>query len=666
MKSSLRFPALPGVQEKFLPSAKVREIVLLEPGDGSTPEKAYLGAVRKAHRNDCIILPPGVYPPPPPSRSLSLRALRPGTVRIQGTAKAPVFALNSDGFLFLSGIEIVAASGEPALQQTKGCVIFSNCQISGGLQVRGNDTSVFLENCRIDHADVGLELSQGATGEITGSSVIGCLVGISAEKSAGLGIFHCRIEGSFRNESDNPGAGLHAEETPVYCAGTLFVENQLGAHFVHCKGVELLFCLFERQSLGGVMMHGGGPLHVHSCVFSGQLSSDYAHVTLENVHAAVDFCHMDSSTGPEVQSAGGNVTRRLETPPKNVDHNDVLSAMLEEIHQVIGMNESKAVMENILHQAYAAIQRRQRGLPVPPLKFHCIFEGEEGSGRRQAAVLLCRALGALGILGSGDKVVEARLEDLLLGGANLSQIVQSAKGGLLLLHSPVQIDRRDSRLSYSRAREVLRAALDACNEDTVLIFTGSRDNVRPILRSSAETEEFFRATLHFSLPSPPELAEMFATLAEELHITMTTKARMKILLAMHMIDDRRDRRFLNTAGIAKLLDASQKRYFERCSRERNFDLPLEAGDIDVPTEKNADILLLAQPVFINICPRCESENPWIPSQAHRIRCANCDHLWETGWGIWKNSSYYRRLRQEEEAPVSVGLPPHRGRAAISG
>ena len=186
------------------------------------------------------------------------------------------------------------------------------------------------------------------------------------------------------------------------------------------------------------------------------------------------------------------------------------------------------------------------------------------------------------------------------------------------------------------------------------------------MRSSAETEELFRATMHFTLPSPPELAEMFSTLAADLHVRLTTKAKMKILLALHMLDDRRDRRFLSSAGVAKLLDFTQKRYFERCSRERNFDLPLEAGDIDVPVEKSADAVLQGQPVFVSFCPACESENPWIPGQPSHARCANCEHSWETGWGIWKPSSYYRRLKQEEDSPIPIGLPPHRGRAAISG
>lgn len=668
MKSALRPSALPDALEHFFPQAKAREVAIEEPEDGSVPGKAFLTALRGARRHDCLILPPGDYPAPRFGQSIAVRAQRPGTVRFHGPANGPALVADRDTSLWLSGIQIIAAGGENlALVQTKGNVFFSDCQISGGIQVEGDAASIFLGGCRLERANVGLVLSRGGKAEIVGCTVSGCHVGISAENAAGLSVLHSRIEGALGSADGNPGAGLHAEGTNVYCAGTIFSDNEMGAHFVDCKEVDLLFCQFDRQTMGGVMMKGGGPLRAHGCVFLEQASADYAHITLDHVNAAVDYCDMDSSTTADVLCTKGKVTRQCETPPRATDQDDVLAAAIAKIHQIIGTNDSKAVVETLLHQAHAAIQRRKRGLPVPSMRFHCIFEGERGSGRREVVGLLSQALGTLGILKSDGKVVEAAMEDLILGRVPLLEPVTSARGGILMLHAPLQIGRHESRFSYAEARAMLRSVLSACGEDTILIFSGSRESVRPILRSSAETEELFRATLHFFLPSPPQLAEMFEALATTLHIRLTTRARIKILLGLHMLDDRKDRRFLNTAGVAKLFDASQKRYFERCSRERNFDLPLDAGDIDISVGKIVHALLLSNPVFVTICPNCASETPWLPAQKSRVRCVNCDHFWEPGWGIWKGSSYYRQHLQDEDAEVvPISLGPFRGRSAFSG
>ncbi|MEI8311241.1 MAG: right-handed parallel beta-helix repeat-containing protein, partial [Verrucomicrobiota bacterium] len=362
MKSSLRPSAIPGVLEKLHPQARVRDIVIPEPEDGSTPEHAYLTAIRKAHRDDCIILPPGSYPAPKISRSVAIRAARPGTVQFRGPAKGAAIQVDGDYSLWLTGIQIIPGeAGALALAQTRGCVIFSNCQISGGIESSGADTSIYLENSRLEGADAGLVLARGARGELMGSTVSGCKVGISVAQDSALSILHSRIEGTFRNEDGNPGAGLHAEGAMIYCAGTLFIENQLGAHFIDCKEVEMLFCEFERQIMGGLMIKGGGPLHLHGCVFAEQVSKDYAHITLEQVTAAVDYCSMDDSAGLDVQSMQGHLTQRSEAPQEKDSHGDALSAVLAEIHQVIGMSASKQVMETLLHQAHAAIQRRKRG-----------------------------------------------------------------------------------------------------------------------------------------------------------------------------------------------------------------------------------------------------------------------------------------------------------------
>lgn len=668
MKSVLRQSSILSAQEKMHAAAQVREVYVEEPEDGSTPVKGFLTAVRKAYRNDCILLPPGTYPAPPANRPLFIRALRPGTVTLQAQAGHPAVFANRDVSMWLSGVNLIpAGSDAPCVQISSGCLILSNCHISGGIVASGSSTALFLESCHVDRAEVGVALEGAAKAEIWGSAISGCQVGILAGEASRLALMHSRIEGAAGPSSESPGAGVHAEgAADVYLAGNLFLENQLGVHLIKTGPVQALFNLFERQMLCGLMMRQGGPLLLHGCNFHGQQGTDFANVTLENIRAQIAFCEFDATAGQDVQSAGGQVDR--ENTPSQVPQrgkDDHFLAAVAEIHQVIGMSESKEIMETILHQAHAAIQRRERGLPVPPLRFHCIFEGPVGSGRRHAAQILAKALKGLGLLqGSGD-VVEIQMEDLLTGSLNSADAVASAKGGVLMLHAPELLDRRDSRFSFARTREILRQVLGECGEDPILIFVGPRDSVRPVLCNAPETEEQFRATLHFSHPSPPEVAEMFAAQAAALNIQLTTRARIKILLSLHMMHDRRDRRFLNSGGVIKLLDAAQKRYYERCSRERNFELPMEAGDIDVTVEKLADAILKAQPAFVSICPKCSTENPWVPTRSTEMVCANCGAHWEAGWGIWKASSYLRMKTSDEEDYVPKGLPPRRNRLPVA-
>ena len=186
MKSPLRPSALPGVLEKLHPPARAREVIIPEPEDGSTPENAYLVAVRKAHRDDCIILPPGNYPAPKLTRPLVIRAARPGTVRFRGQGKGAAILMDGDFSVWLIGIQILPG-GEDALavEHSRGCLILSNCHISGGIRCSGKDSALFLENSRVYGAEVGVLLSRGARAELMGSTVSGCKIGISVETKYG-------------------------------------------------------------------------------------------------------------------------------------------------------------------------------------------------------------------------------------------------------------------------------------------------------------------------------------------------------------------------------------------------------------------------------------------------------------------------------------------------
>ncbi len=659
MKSALRKSLLPDILKKLCADCKNYEIFIEEPEDGSVPVKEYLAAVRRAHRNDCIVLPPGDYPAPQVARNVAMRALRSGTVTLKGSSGQPALAVSGDARLWLSGIKILPGTPtDPAIRQTAGTVVLESCRISGGIEVSGE--AVFhCSSCTISGASCGLALSGGATAEVLGSTVSGCPLGIFVGKGSSLVLLHSRIEGSVGRTEDSTGTGIRAEEASVHCEGSLFLANDIGAYLDACNGSEFFFCLFEHQLQCGLMMRGGGSLRAHDCLFRDQASPAHAHVALENIAAEIDYCVMDGSAADEVSVTGGQVCQRKEVVRKPPEAGDVIAQVLASLDEEVGIDEAKSVIERILHQTHAALERRKRGYQVPPLKFHCIFEGPEGSSRRHAAVLLSRALRMIGGLTGTGEVSEFFIENLVAEKANLTKIVEGARGGLLMLHAPQLSGRRDARLSFSRTREILRQMLEACGDDTILIFTGPRDNVRPVLCNSQKTEEMFRATIHFSLPSPPEVAEMFANLAAAQNIRLTTMARIKILLSLHMMHDRRDWRFLNSTGIAKLLESAQKRYDERCSRARNFELPMDAQDIDVPVEKLADPLLLAHPAFVAICPSCEAENPWVPRLEKSLHCEVCGHTWKSGWGIWNDSTYYRIRTSDEDEVLPLGLPPHR-------
>jgi hypothetical protein len=664
MKVAPRKSAIPALIERHFPEAKLRHVTIDEADNHNATVAAFLKAVRKAYRNDCILLPPGIYPAPEILRPITIRALRPGTVRFDGQPAAAALTIGIDGAVWISGVMFHVPSGsEPALKVSRGTVVLTDCQLPSGIEADGSHTAIYLQGCSVGSATTGIDGSQGAQIEVSSSAITGCQVGITVTSGTTVTVLHSRVEGSVGPSPSEPGAGIHGEQASIYLAGNLFAGNQVGVHLVNCAASEVLYSRFEQQNLVGLMASGGGPIQIHGCAFASQTSNSYAHVTFESIEATLSYCSMDDSALPFSQSGGGKVDRIEATKDSGSDAAlpDVFGGVLEEIHSMIGHDEAKPALETVLHQAYASVKRQEQGLPVLRQKYHMVFEGGEGSGRRMVASLLARALQSLGVLSKGE-VAEARMDDLMMSTAGVAQAVHSAAGGILLLHAPVDVDRRDSRMSYSRARDVLHHALTACGSDTMLIFTGEREFVRPIIRGATEGEQTFHAILRFPPPSPPELAQIFESLCNEHRIQLTTRAAEKILLVMHMLDDRRDKRFLSGPGIVKFFELTHKRFLERCSRERRFDIPLESGDIESPVEKPVEAVLAGNPAFVKICRSCGSENPWMPGLPTGTPCVACGKVPSRSFGIWLPSAFYRRLLNHEDAPTSSSLPPMRRRA----
>ena len=102
MKTPSRKSAVPDLLASFFPETKLGQTVVDEGESHSETIRAFHRAVRRARKDEVILLPPGSYPAPDITRTVAIRALRPGTVRFDAQPGNPALALAFDGHLLLS------------------------------------------------------------------------------------------------------------------------------------------------------------------------------------------------------------------------------------------------------------------------------------------------------------------------------------------------------------------------------------------------------------------------------------------------------------------------------------------------------------------------------------------------------------------------------------
>jgi len=639
MRSAAVAQSLSSVTSEYFPAESliILEVPFFE--DSQKTGAAFLAAVSGAKPGTCLALQPGSYPPFVARRNVYIRADIPGTVEIIAEKGQPAVVAAAP-CVRLEGICLRPAPGEDtAAVVHSGALILEDCKIEGTAATLNPGCRLYLGRCRVHAPGVGVHVSSDSTGIIETSAFLGCTTGISAVEDSRLEVLHCRFQGCGRDTDAGDGTAIRATKAEFYCAGGRFDGNRKGVELQHCKQAALISCVFDSNPHGSLIVNGGASPRLQSLQFWGKVPGGTDHLTLSGVEAAVEH-----TTFNDVSLHSG-ISSETELSPAS---SSPLDRSILQLKKIAVSQEIKGGLEAIFRNAQSALQRVEHGLPVPLQFFHCVFEGEHHLGQHRVAALLANYLKELGFL-STNKLSEVLMDELMLHKRSIDDVAKGANGGALLIQVSRFVNKREAHTFYARAREILEALINACGNSSILILCGERDIIRPILKKSALAEALGNQVVRFAPYVPGELVQVFTKLCEDHQIRVTPRAIEKLLLTFYMLDDRRDKRFARSDGVRSLFEASEKQHRQRCAAKNDYNLPLDDADLKLPLEQNADLLLASQPAFVSICPKCSAQSPWLPGTSDSIsHCPGCGHSWECAWGIWKDSTFFRRTTQKEE------------------
>lgn len=694
-----------------------RREVVIDPEGGFFGVKDLASAIKRAGAGDVITLPPGEYPAFELHKNLEIRSAQPGTVTIRGTMRVATTQA------ILRGLTLRSEPEEPALVSEKGVLAVDDCTVQGRIEAGAPNSKVqlFIRNSLAGRANDAVLLTNQATVEILTSRIADCHIGVALQEGSACAIYHSRIERCVNPAEGNPGAAIYGERAGIYGEGVQFFENGVAAYFRECDDVRLLASHFQACGVAALIATGtantrthlracqttqqttgacaqlfvtGGQLEIaHSSLKpapSAALESDQTQIEiLDSSFASLNAAALDlracQLTGTQVRCAStgapgltaaqcrgvlqnstfsGSPSIQLAESPElafescDSDGNSeefspnepdearpaTIDSILERVRKSIGQDAARHELERLLRLAHAMQQRERDGLPSTEQHFHSVFMGAHGTGRLEAAQRLAEGLHALGIV-SRPEVKEVLSLDFMEN--------EEPETGVTF----VRVRQATSSTSPADAVPFLERLVTRPGQ--VVILAGERDEIRRLLRASAALDRTFRRTLFFSTYGPAELATVFAQYCERDHIPIGDEAAQALLLAFHLYSERKDKRFANTSGVKALYETTRHRYLERSSAACRTDLELEPRDLDIPADKAVRNAIERCPAFVVFCPNCKKENPWLPGLDKQFVCLHCDTPYSASWGIWKDSTTYRRLCESLDQAAAPALTARR-------
>ncbi len=289
---------------------------------------------------------------------------------------------------------------------------------------------------------------------------------------------------------------------------------------------------------------------------------------------------------------------------KHIPEDDTLEKALFDLNDLIGLEEVKKSVTDLINFLKIDKIRREKGLEVVQNSYHMVFLGPPGTGKTTVARLMGRIYKHLGYLKKGH-VVETDRAGMVAGyvgqtALKVDELVNSSIDGVLFVDEAYSlVVDKDGRDFGSEAIDTLVKRMEDARDKMVVIVAGYTDPMKEFIESNHGLRSRFNRYFVFNHFLPQQLLEIMRSYCKKSDFILTEDASDKLLDTFEMLYEKRDDSFGNARTVRNL--------FEKCIQNQANRLvlknkltnellqTLEAEDVPEPKTTLEQVYLTVSP-----------------------------------------------------------------------
>ena len=248
---------------------------------------------------------------------------------------------------------------------------------------------------------------------------------------------------------------------------------------------------------------------------------------------------------------------------------------MRQLNELIGLRQVKSELQSLTRFIEVNQKRKEAGLRVAAISYHCVFAGNPGTGKTTVARILAGIYRQLGILKKGQLIETDRsglvAEYVGQTAVKTNKMIDTAIGGVLFIDEAYTLAQGGENDYGREAIATLLKRMEDERDRLVVILAGYTNEIEQFINSNPGLRSRFNRYVHFDDYTEEELFQIFILQAQKYDYHLDDGAKGALRSLLHEKVENRQKDFGNARYVRNLFESVIENQAVRLSSNKETD-----------------------------------------------------------------------------------------------